>query len=61
MDVRKFLGFDLEKVEEMLKKHNVKYRICYLLSPKGKKLGEEKKVIKIEEKDDEFIIYVSYF
>ncbi|SHE32893.1 hypothetical protein [Caloramator proteoclasticus] len=60
MEVKSFLAHKLEDVEEYLKKSGIDYELIEVDNPKGVKIGDEKRVIKIVE-DASIKIYYSYF
>ncbi|GFR35831.1 hypothetical protein [Thermobrachium celere] len=61
MEVKRFLGYRLDKVEEVLKEKGIKYELVLTNNPKNVLIGEEKRVIKIKDLNDKIIIYYSYF
>ncbi|CDF57939.1 hypothetical protein [Thermobrachium celere] len=61
MEVKRFLGYRLDKVEEVLKEKGIKYELVFTNNPKNVLIGEEKRVIKIKDLNDKIIIYYSYF
>ncbi|MCX7903651.1 MAG: hypothetical protein N2486_03975 [Caloramator sp.] len=60
MEMQRFLGYPLNFVEEILSSQNVSYTVKYVLPPNGSKLGDEVRIIKIDE-TNAITIYVSYF
>ncbi|MCX7695616.1 MAG: hypothetical protein N2Z71_07925 [Caloramator sp.] len=60
MDVKNFLAYKLEDIEEYLKNNSINYELIEVDNPKGIKIGEEKRIIKIQE-EASIKIYYSYF
>ncbi|CCJ33493.1 hypothetical protein [Caloramator australicus] len=60
MEMQRFLGYPLKYLEEFLNSKNVPFTVKYVLAPNGKKLGDEVRIIKIDEADT-ITIYASYF
>ncbi|MBZ4663517.1 MAG: hypothetical protein JG776_1227 [Caloramator sp.] len=60
MDVKNFLAHKLEDIEDYLKKSGINYELIEVDNPKGVKIGDEKRIIKIEE-EASIKIYYSYF
>ncbi|KRQ86979.1 hypothetical protein ABG79_01169 [Caloramator mitchellensis] len=60
MDLQKYLGYVLEDVIPFFEEQNIQYEIYELLTPKGEKIGEEKRIVKIEE-GQTVKIFISYF
>lgn len=60
MDVKNFLAHKLEDIEDYLKNNGINYELIEVDNPKGVKIGDEKRIIKIEE-ETSIKIYYSYF
>jgi len=61
MDYEVFLGYNLESVEELLKNKGIVYKLFLVTDPKNTILGNQKRVIKVEESDDILKIYYALF
>lgn len=61
MNYEVFLGYELESVEEILKSKDVVYKLILVTDPKNTVIGQQKRVIKIEEDSDNLKIYYALF
>lgn len=60
MGLKDFLGYRLSDVQPYLDQNHVNYNIVELKDRKNTRMGDELRVVKIEEKEEN-IIYVAYF
>lgn len=60
MDCQKFLGYNINDVIPILENAGINYDLIELLTPKKEKIGDDIRIVKIEE-GQRLSIYVSYF
>lgn len=61
MNFKEYIGFNIEEVEPLLIKENVNYKIVEVLDPKNNKLGNDIRIINVQNENDIIKIYVAYF
>lgn len=60
MSFKDFLGYRLRDVQPYLAQSHINYTIVELKDRKNTRMGDELRIVKVEEKG-EIIIYVAYF
>lgn len=60
MEVEKYIGFRFETVKKLLEESGIKYHVIEVWDTKKTKVGDDLRIIKIENNND-LTIYVSYF
>ncbi len=61
MDMEKYIGFRAEFLSTLLNEKHMEYTIEEVWDTKKTKLGNELRIIKIEQNNNNLTIYVSYF
>lgn len=61
MDIEKYIGFRFETLKEILDQNKMKYKIIEVWDTKKTKIGEDLRIVKIENNNNDLKIYVSYF
>lgn len=61
MDIEKYIGFRFETLKKLLDENDIKYSIIEVWDTKKTKIGDDLRVIKIENSNNNLTIYVSYF
>lgn len=59
MDIEKYIGFRLETVKKLIDESNIKYSIVEVWDTKKTKIGNDLRIIKVDNLS--LTIYVSYF
>jgi hypothetical protein len=60
MDIEKYIGFKLDEIIPLLQRDNLQYEIKEVWDTKNTKLGDDLRIINIEDKG-KIVIYVAYF
>lgn len=61
MDIDKYIGFRVESLSTLLNEMNMDYSIVEVWDNKKTKLGNDLRIIKIEQNGNNLTIYASYF
>lgn len=61
MDVEKYIGFRFETIKKMLNENDMKYNIIEVWDTKKTKIGDDLRIVKVENNSNVLNIYVSYF
>lgn len=61
MDIERYIGFRVETIIPLLDEKHIEYNIEEVWDTKRTKIGEDLRIIKIEENNNQLTIYVSYF
>lgn len=61
MDIDKYIGFRVETLSTLLNEMNVDYNIVEVWDNKKTKLGNDFRIVKIEQNGNNLTIYASYF
>lgn len=61
MDIEKYIGFRFEILKKFLDESDIKYSVIEVWDTKKTKIGDDLRVIKIENNNNNLTIYVSYF
>lgn len=61
MDVEKCIGFRFETIKKMLNENDMKYNIIEVWDTKKTKIGDDLRIVKVENDSNGLNIYVSYF
>lgn len=60
MELKDYIGFNIEEVIPILIQKNISYKIIETWDTKGTKMGNDIRIVNIQEKDS-IEIYVAYF
>jgi hypothetical protein len=60
MEIEKFIGFRFDTIKTILDDTGIKYNLIEVWDTKKTKVGDELRIIKVDNSDD-LKIYVSYF
>lgn len=61
MDFKKYIGYSFDKFKSILQNENVVYDLIELYDTKKTKLGDDLRIVNINEGNNKLIIYIAYF